>query len=78
MSPSAILVGCAELPTGDGDDDAVVPALTSLGFSVSWAAWDSGADFSSADAVVLRATWDYAERRAEFLDWCESDRKSVV
>ncbi|MGK3203559.1 ATP-grasp domain-containing protein [Amycolatopsis sp. MEPSY49] len=72
MSPTAILVGCAELPSGDGDDDAVVPALESLGFSVSWAAWDSSFDFASADAVILRATWDYASRRAEFLSWCES------
>ncbi|MEU5265639.1 hypothetical protein [Amycolatopsis sp. NPDC021455] len=72
MNRTAILVGCAELPSGDGDDDAVVPALTSLGFSVSWAAWDSGFDFASADAVILRATWDYASRRAEFLSWCES------
>ncbi|WIX97922.1 hypothetical protein QRX60_27995 [Amycolatopsis mongoliensis] len=72
MSRTAILVGCAELPSGDGDDDAVVPALESLGFSVSWAAWDSPADFESADAVILRATWDYPARRAEFLSWCES------
>ncbi|ADJ44615.1 hypothetical protein AMES_2792 [Amycolatopsis mediterranei S699] len=72
MSPTAILVGCAELPSGDGDDDAVVPALSSLGFAVSWAPWDAPADFSSADAVILRATWDYAARRAEFLAWCES------
>ncbi|MEV6448050.1 hypothetical protein [Amycolatopsis sp. NPDC051716] len=72
MSPTAILAGCAELPSGDGDDDAIGPALTALGFSVSWAPWDSPADFSSADAVVLRATWDYAARRTEFLAWCES------
>ena len=72
MSRTAILVSCAELPSGDGDDDAVVPALSSLGFSVSWAAWDSGVDFASADAVILRATWDYAARRTEFLSWCES------
>ncbi|MFB9684156.1 ATP-grasp domain-containing protein [Amycolatopsis plumensis] len=72
MSRTAVLVSCAELPTGDGDDDAVVPALTSLGFSVSWAPWDSAFDFASADAVILRATWDYAARRPEFLAWCES------
>lgn len=72
MTRDAVLVSCAELPTGDGDDDAVVPALESLGFSVSWAPWDSGFDFASADAVILRATWDYAARRAEFLSWCES------
>jgi hypothetical protein len=39
---------------------------------VSWAAWDSGSSFEDADAVILRATWDYPERRAEFLSWCES------
>jgi hypothetical protein len=72
VNRTAILVGCAELPSGDGDDDAVVPALESLGFSVSWAAWDSGAPFEDADAVILRATWDYASRRPEFLSWCES------
>jgi hypothetical protein len=72
VSPTAVLVSCAELPSGDGDDDAVVPALSSLGFSVSWAPWDSSFDFASADAVVLRATWDYPSRRAEFLAWCES------
>ncbi|WP_370961442.1 RimK family alpha-L-glutamate ligase [Amycolatopsis sp. cg9] len=72
MSPTAVLVSCSELPSGDGDDDAVVPALSALGFSVSWAPWDSSFDFSSADAVILRATWDYASRRPEFLAWCES------
>lgn len=72
MSPTAVLVSCAELPSGDGDDDALLPALSSLGFSVSWAPWDSAFDFASADAVILRATWDYASRRSEFLAWCES------
>lgn len=72
MSPTAVLVSCAELPSGDGDDDAVVPALSALGFSVSWAPWDSSYDFAAADAVILRATWDYADRRPEFLAWCES------
>ncbi|MET8996737.1 hypothetical protein [Amycolatopsis sp. NPDC004169] len=72
MSPTAVLVSCAELPSGDGDDDVLLPALSSLGFSVSWAPWDSSFDFSSADAVILRATWDYASRRPEFLSWCSS------
>ncbi|MEQ0557795.1 hypothetical protein ABJI51_01845 [Amycolatopsis sp. NEAU-NG30] len=72
MTRTAVLVGCAELPKGDGDEAAVIPALESLGFSVSWAPWDAQFDFAAADAVILRATWDYPSRRAEFLDWCES------
>ncbi|WP_370938725.1 RimK family alpha-L-glutamate ligase [Amycolatopsis sp. cg13] len=71
MTRSAIFVGCAELPEGDGDEAAVLPALADLGFTVSWAAWDSAADFASADIVVLRAAWDYPSRREEFLSWCE-------
>ncbi len=73
MSRTAILVTCAKLPEGDGDEHAVPAALAELGFSVSWAAWDdSSVDFGAADAVVLRATWDYSTRREEFLSWCES------
>ncbi|WP_409181780.1 hypothetical protein F9C11_35760 [Amycolatopsis sp. VS8301801F10] len=71
MTRSAIFVGCAALPEGDGDEAAVLPALADLGFTVSWAAWDSDADFASADLVVLRAAWDYPSRREEFLSWCE-------
>ncbi|WP_020658167.1 ATP-grasp domain-containing protein [Amycolatopsis benzoatilytica] len=72
MTRSAIFVSCSALPEGDGDEAAVLPALADLGFTVSWAPWDSGADFESADVVVLRAAWDYPERRDEFLSWCES------
>lgn len=33
-------------------------------------AWDdAGIDWSKFDAVIIRSTWDYAERLAEFLDW---------
>ncbi|MET1072362.1 MAG: hypothetical protein ABWY11_06920 [Umezawaea sp.] len=67
-----VLVSCAELPSGDGDDDGVFDALVDLGVQVEWAPWDSGADFASADLVVLRSPWDYTERLPEFLAWCES------
>jgi glutathione synthase/RimK-type ligase-like ATP-grasp enzyme len=36
------------------------------------AVWDAEADWSRFDLVVLRATWDYAERRDAFLDWARS------
>lgn len=33
-------------------------------------AWDdAGIDWSKFDAVIIRSTWDYTERLAEFLDW---------
>jgi glutathione synthase/RimK-type ligase-like ATP-grasp enzyme len=73
VTRSAILVGCARKPEGDGDEHAVPAALAELGFETRWAVWDDPAvDFGVADAVILRATWDYAERREQFLEWCES------
>ncbi|MEJ2854546.1 MULTISPECIES: ATP-grasp domain-containing protein [unclassified Saccharothrix] len=64
-----LLASCASLPTGDGDDDALVGALADVGVDASWSVWGSG---ETADLVVLRSTWDYPERRDEFLAWCAS------
>ncbi|MDT8913944.1 hypothetical protein [Amycolatopsis sp. PS_44_ISF1] len=73
MSRTAIFASCSRLPEGDGDERSVLAALDDLGFTVRWAPWDDReAGFAEAELVVLRATWDYTERRAEFLDWCES------
>lgn len=64
------LATCAALPDGDPDDAALVAALGAEGFDVSWRAWDdSGVDWGAFDAVVVRSTWDYQERRDEFLGW---------
>lgn len=71
MSPRVLFAGCAQLPEGDGDESGVLAALATLGIDAGWAPWDDpDVDFSAAELVVLRATWDYAERRDEFLDWC--------
>ena len=35
-------------------------------------AWDGDVDWSSFDGVVVRSTWDYVDRRDEFLAWTES------
>ncbi|AUI57939.1 RimK family alpha-L-glutamate ligase [Amycolatopsis sp. BJA-103] len=73
MTGSAIFASCSGVPEGDGDEHAVPEALADLGFKTRWAAWDdTTVDFGAADIVVLRATWDYAERRDEFLSWAES------
>ncbi|GAA4848868.1 hypothetical protein GCM10025787_34460 [Saccharopolyspora rosea] len=68
-----LLAGCACLPTSDGDDTPLADALAELGVAAEWVPWDDpDTDFTAADLVVLRATWDYAARREEFLKWCDS------
>jgi hypothetical protein len=68
--PRVALVTCRGLPDLDPDDRDLVPALAALGIDARPAVWDDPAqDWAAFDQVVLRSTWDYAPRRAEFLDW---------
>lgn len=66
--PKIVLAGCPQLVAGDGDDDGLLEALRGRGLHARWMSWDDP-QTESADLVILRATWDYAERRAEFLAW---------
>lgn len=54
------------------DDAGLVPALAGLGVPAEPVAWDSGADWASYELVVVRSTWDYTRRHAEFLAWAAS------
>jgi hypothetical protein len=66
--PRIVLASCPQLVGGDGDDDALVAALRTRGLHARWMSWDDP-QTEQADLVILRAAWDYAERRAEFLAW---------
>lgn len=58
-----------------GRDDDLVPLLdacAAAGLDTSVRAWDDpSVTWSRFDAVLLRSTWDYAQRLPEFLRWCE-------
>jgi glutathione synthase/RimK-type ligase-like ATP-grasp enzyme len=67
------LATCAELPDLDSDDQPLVSALAERGIAASSAVWDDPqVDWAPFDLVVLRSTWDYAERQDEFLAWARS------
>lgn len=68
--PRIVLASCAQLPDGDGDDDGLIAALRGRGLHARWMPWDDPRT-ESAHLVILRAVWDYAERRDEFLEWTE-------
>ena len=56
----------------DGDDDALAAALDRRGIDSVRAVWDDpDVDWSAFELVVIRTTWDYDERRDEFVDWAE-------
>ena len=66
--PRIVLASCPQLLDGDGDDDGLVDALRARGLHARWLSWDDP-QTENADLVILRATWDYADRREEFLAW---------
>ena len=66
------LATCAEVPDLDEEGRLLVSALGSVGVRAEPAVWDDpGVDWAAYDAVVVRSTWDYAERLEEFLGWVE-------
>jgi hypothetical protein len=71
--PRIVLAGYPALPEGDGDDAGLVAALGKRGLHARWLSWDDPATLR-ADLVILRATWDYAERLDEFLGWTDRVR----
>jgi hypothetical protein len=50
------------------DDAGLVAALRARGLHARWLSWDDP-DTLGADLVILRATVDAADQRAEFLSW---------
>jgi glutathione synthase/RimK-type ligase-like ATP-grasp enzyme len=70
------LATCAEIPDLEPDDRLLLPALAAHGIDAVPAVWDDGeVEWDTFDLVVLRSTWDYAERRDEFLAWARSLRR---
>jgi len=56
----------------DEDLAPLQEAMQAAGIQAPIVAWDdSTVSWSRFDAVLLRSTWDYSERLAEFLSWAE-------
>lgn len=67
------LATSAAFPDLYSDDDGLVAALRALGVSPEPVVWDDpGADWAAFDLTVVRSTWDYHERRDDFVAWAHS------
>ena len=68
-----LLATSAELPDGEPRGGLLVSELAARGVAAAWAVWDDpGVDWAAADLVLVRSTWDYDVRRAEFLAWARA------
>ena len=50
------------------DDDLAVTELQRRGWHAAEIPWSVATDWNAYDLVLIRSTWDYASRDAEFLD----------
>jgi glutathione synthase/RimK-type ligase-like ATP-grasp enzyme len=63
---------CAELPDLDADEQILVAELIRRGLDARPVVWDDeSVDWSSFEAVVIRATWDYSLHRDAFMAWAD-------
>ena len=66
------LVTCTDLPGLPPDDQLVIGPLAARGVAAEPAVWDDpGVDWAAYDLVVPRSTWDYPNRRTEFIAWAD-------
>ena len=68
--PLVLLVTSSNWPAGEPGAPALDAALAARGIDSRWVVWDDPAvDWSAADLVAVRSTWDYIERHEEFVAW---------
>jgi glutathione synthase/RimK-type ligase-like ATP-grasp enzyme len=63
------LATCARLPEPDPDEALLVAALATAGVEATLLPWDGPAPAAPADLCVVRSTWNYHQRRDDFLAW---------
>ena len=67
------LATCRDLPDWEVDDRPLHEALLARGVFLEHPVWDDGTvDWTAYDAVLIRTTWDYMERRERFVAWAET------
>ena len=70
---SVLLATSGDLPQGEPGAGALDAVLRARGTDFAWARWDDpSVDWSAADLVAVRSTWDYVTRHGEFLSWATS------
>lgn len=65
------LATAAHLPQLSEDDNILYIELLRRGFDVDPVVWDSGANWSVYNTVVIRSVWDYHRKHPQFLAWLD-------
>lgn len=78
MTSRVAVATCAAVPTLDDDGPLLLAALADAGVRATVVVWDDPAVvWSDFDVVLIRSTWDYPLRRAEFLAFLDGCRRTA-
>ena len=78
MSTRIALATCEELPDLDPDDQPLVDLFHKAGFEATPTIWsDPTVNWSDFDHIIIRNTWDYTNRLAEFLAWAKARESRI-
>ena len=72
--PLVLLATCADLPDGEEwtGTTHLTDAFAERGVDARWVLWDDPSVDWGEGLVAVRSTWDYEQRREEFLRWARS------
>jgi len=63
---------CSNLPDWERDDQPVFQLLDEARVNYQIIPWDqTGVDWAQFDACLIRTTWDYMDRKDEFVAWAD-------
>ena len=71
QSVKIALATSRNIPETEVDDRPLQRALQERGAATEWVNWDADVDWSQYDACLIRTTWDYMERKEEYLRWAQ-------
>jgi len=78
VSTRIALATCEELPDLDPDDQPLVDLFHKAGFEATPTIWsDPTVNWSDFDHIIIRNTWDYTNRLAEFLAWAKARESRI-
>lgn len=72
MNDKVLLATFDEMPEGEPGHELLDDAFARRGVEAPWVVWDDPRVDWNDGLVVVRATWDYHTRLAEFLAWARS------
>ncbi len=78
MTSTIALATFRDLPGLEDDAAVLLEALREAGVEPQVAVWDDpSVDWESFPLVLIRSTWDYMERREQFLAWTRRCRRTA-